>query len=65
MGDVDDADGGVDADHDGFADADGVVLDVEVGHEADDVLGLLGLKDGGEKQDDGEQAGELHGLRIA
>ena len=46
VGDVDDADGGVDADHDGFADADGVVFDVEVGHEADDVLGLLGVKSG-------------------
>ena len=31
----------VDADHDGLADADGVVLDVEVGHEADYVLGRL------------------------
>ena len=51
VGDVDDADGGVDADHYGFADADGVVFDVEVGHEAYDVLGLLGLKCGGDEKD--------------
>ena len=32
---------GIDDFHDGLADADGVVFDVEVGHEADDVLGVL------------------------
>ena len=42
VGDVDDADAGSDAIHDGFADADGVVFDVEVGHEADDFQGLRG-----------------------
>src|SRR6266550_3555991 len=33
VGDVDDADTGIDANHDGLADADGVVLDVEVCHK--------------------------------
>jgi len=42
VGDVDDADAGRDALHDGFADADGVVFDVEVGEEADDLERLWG-----------------------
>ena len=39
LGDVDDADARRHAFHDRFADADGVVLDVEVGHEADGAQG--------------------------
>ncbi len=64
VGDVDDADAGVDGFHDGFADADGVVFDVEVGHEADDVLGLLGGECGGDEKDGWEKASELHATRI-
>jgi hypothetical protein len=39
--DVENADAGGDAVHDCLADTDRIVLDVEVGHEADDFLLLL------------------------
>ena len=66
MGDVDDADGGVDADHDGFALPMASSLTSKSVMKPTTCWAILGLRVEcvGEEKDGWEQACELHAMRI-